>query len=359
MAKTHATLTDEIQALLFDDGTLYSDTKVTVWMRLALTKMSEALVGSDRQYIVERTFQIESRTGTATTDTSNALVDSGATFIETVDVGKVIYNTTDKTWAVVTAWVSATELTLSKDIMVDGDESYQMFNEGCKNIKQINIGDVPDFLEIAKVVYKAQQDPEDERNFTLEGNILSLDIDFEPDNSGTTGADKDVYVSFAMTHRVCTQSDLTGEVDFGDGYVAGSTSMVIDGLTDADSYVYVGTLFTVDGIRGTYIVATDAAISSNEATVTFWPGLESAATNDDGITFIGSTLRPNLERIVVELTVAKALMARSNDYIGEVTPAGINMWDGFYRAGKVREDSIMAELDKMVPPKTKRIYPKD
>ena len=355
MAKTHATIIDDVQALLYDDGTLYLDAKVIPVIDLALIQLSEELIGSDHQYVMMETFQIESRYGTATSDTASALVDAtNAQFLAT-DVGKAIYNSTDKTWAVVTAWVSASQLTLSKDIMVDGDESYQMFNKGCKSIKQINIGDVPDWIDIVRVIYAAQQDPEEERNINIEGDILTLDVeDVDLSKVATSGGQPDVnvYVYFAKRHRVCRQTDLAALVNLQAGYVAGSTSMALDGLTDADGYVYEGTLFTIAGIRGTYTVTADAAISSLAATISFYPGLQSAAADNDAITFIGSTLKPNLERMLEKLAVAGALLSRSNDYVGEVTPAGINMWRGFYDAGKVREEAALADIRKLVPPKS-------
>lgn len=352
MAKTHATFLDDIQSELQDDGTDFTDDRLIVQLLKCLKELSEY-----QPYIVRETFQIESKTGSATSTTTDKLVDSQGQFVSG-DVDKEIYNTTDKTWAKVTARDDANTLSISKDIMVSG-EGYEMFNEGCKSNKQINIGDVPDYLEILKVVYRTQLDPEKKRNFTLEGDILTIDIDFSPPDSGATGADRDVYVYFAKRHRVCRQSDLTGAVDYPTGYVAGSTSMVIDELTDADSYVYDGTLFTVAGIRGTYTVVGDAAISTLEATVTFWPGLESAATNGDVVTFIGSTLTPRQERFLVELTAARALISRAVDFIGEVTVGGMNTWRNFQEAGERRLALILSELRRTTPPKTKHTYLKD
>lgn len=74
--------------------------------------------------ILDKTTQTSANvaSGTATDTIANKLVDSGAAFTTTM-VGKTVYNSTDNTWAVITAMDSATQLNLSTDIMVSG-ESY-------------------------------------------------------------------------------------------------------------------------------------------------------------------------------------------------------------------------------------------
>lgn len=59
-------------------------------------------------------------TGAATSTLADKLVDTGATFT-TAYVGQTVYNTTDNTFATITARDSATQLTLSDDIMTSGD----------------------------------------------------------------------------------------------------------------------------------------------------------------------------------------------------------------------------------------------
>jgi len=70
--------------------------------------------------------------GTATATTTNKLVDSGAAFSSNL-VGFIVYNTTDSTVAKVTAVDSPTQLTLSANIMANG-ENYTLYsdtNPGC------------------------------------------------------------------------------------------------------------------------------------------------------------------------------------------------------------------------------------
>ena len=70
--------------------------------------------------------------GAATSTTTNKLVDSNAEFSANL-VGFIVYNTTDSTVAKVTAVDSATQLTLSANIMANG-ENYTLYsdtNPGC------------------------------------------------------------------------------------------------------------------------------------------------------------------------------------------------------------------------------------
>ncbi|WP_428743234.1 BspA family leucine-rich repeat surface protein [Tenacibaculum sp.] len=70
-----------------------------------LTEFSEGLVDS----------------GTTDGTTANKLVDSSQNFTTTVTVGDIVYNSTDDTYAEVTAIDSDTQLTIENDIMVSGD----------------------------------------------------------------------------------------------------------------------------------------------------------------------------------------------------------------------------------------------
>lgn len=63
--------------------------------------------------------------GSATSTTSNKLVDSAASFETNVSVGDIVFNTTDSTSANVTAVDSDTQLSLDSDIMASG-ENYEI-----------------------------------------------------------------------------------------------------------------------------------------------------------------------------------------------------------------------------------------
>jgi hypothetical protein len=64
--------------------------------------------------------------GTASATTANKLVEAGQNFNTTVVAGYVVYNTTDLTFAYVTAVDSDTTLSLSADIMASG-EGYTIY----------------------------------------------------------------------------------------------------------------------------------------------------------------------------------------------------------------------------------------
>ncbi len=308
MPKLFATMVDEVQAELQDDGTIYLDAFVAIQLEDAIREVSDY-----SSYEMMETFKIESRTGTADENKANALVDdASAQFLE-ADVGKEIYNTTDKTWAVVTAFVDTGELTLSKDIMEDGDEPYAMFNKGCRNEFQINIGDITDHISPPKhgvargyVEYPIGT----KRNFTIEDDILTIAVD-DVDSSGDSDADVEVYVWFKKTHRVSQLADLAGTVN--GTVVAGATTFVIAAVGSGTEVIAENTLFTFYGstVRGTYRIKYDLTLSSGGGTIVFWPGLESAPANGAIVAFVGSTLDTRLERLVVELTAARSLISMS------------------------------------------------
>ena len=64
------------------------------------------------------------KTGTADGDTLNELVDSGGGFNAAVVVGMSVHNTTDDTYANVTAVTADTRLTFATDLFPDGNETY-------------------------------------------------------------------------------------------------------------------------------------------------------------------------------------------------------------------------------------------
>ena len=64
--------------------------------------------------------------GTTDGTTSDKLVESGQNFLTTVTVGDVVHNTTDDTFAYVTAVDSDTIISINSDIMVSG-EAYSIY----------------------------------------------------------------------------------------------------------------------------------------------------------------------------------------------------------------------------------------
>ena len=297
MAKSFATLIDEIQSELDDDGTLYTDAKVTIALEDALREISDY-----EPYVMKETFRLESRTGSDTTGTASKLTDTTNDQFASTDVGKVVYNVTDNTWAVVTAYTSAEVLSISKDIM-DADESYRMYNKGCSNKKQINIEDILDYTGPEHGVIAVEYPIGTNRNWEIKGDILTIDIDSDPPDSSDSDADVEVYVWFNKRQRVVQFADWAGTVNGTPS--SGATTFTIAAVGSGTDTIAEDTLFTVAGVRGTYRIRYDLELSGGGGTIVFWPGLESAPANGAVVAFIGSTLSRELERVVVELTAVR------------------------------------------------------
>lgn len=352
MSKLFATLIDEVQSALGDDTTTFTDAIVTVQLEDALRELSDY-----EPYVMMHSFKLESRTGTADEDKANALVDDAKTqFVDVKDIGKVIYNTDDRTWAVVAAFVDTGELTLSKDIFPDGDEGYKMFNKGCWNNKQINIEDVTDHIGpdhgVIAVEYKTLRKTRAFRNWKVEGDILTLDIDFSPPDSSDSDADVEVFVWFNKVHRVSQLADLAGTVN--GTVVAGATTFTIAAVGSGTEVIAEDTLFTfyLSTVRGTYKIKYDLELSGGGGTIVFWPGLESAPANGAIVAFVGSTLNRRLERLVVDLAATRLGMAK---FANSINKGG----QAVYRRSETKLGIVLAELGSLQVPETRRSWPRD
>src|SRR4030067_581675 len=136
---SYTALRDKVESNLQDSGnTNFSTGELDNFISDALRE-----VGQYKPYEVEEVFTIESRTGQATSTSAGNLVDATESQFVSGDVGKVIFNKTDKTWALIKTYTSATTVALSKDIMASGEE-YEIYNKGCTSRFQINISDILD-----------------------------------------------------------------------------------------------------------------------------------------------------------------------------------------------------------------------
>jgi len=80
-----------------------------------------------KQYDIGNNFDISTfLSGSATSTSANHLVDTGGAFVATM-VGYRVKNTTDSTYAYITAYNSGTDVTLSSDIFIQG-ENYEIKN---------------------------------------------------------------------------------------------------------------------------------------------------------------------------------------------------------------------------------------
>ena len=125
MARSYAEITTLILQMLQDTGAAtYNSAETGYWIEESLKELAVYV-----PHIVRMPFKIEARTGSATSTSPNNLVDAtNDQFLATDDDNeKVVYNTTDKTWAVITSYSTAEQVGLSNDIMASG-ESYKIFN---------------------------------------------------------------------------------------------------------------------------------------------------------------------------------------------------------------------------------------
>ena len=312
MSKAWATLRDEVEQELQDTGNaLWTAAEIDEVLEDAVREMSE-----HSPYLVKYTYEFETRTGMATSTTAGALVDARETQFRATDVDKVIFNTTDRTWTTVTAFVSTSQLTLAEDIMAK-DEDYQMFNQNCFNQKQLYLGDIEDYASeknrgVTKVEYYIDSDPPTYRNFSVEEDVLTVKVDFSPPDSKSDNLQSrrvEVYVWVEKRHFVSQLTDLAGAVDLVAGYSENDTTIHVDSLA-ASEEIKEDQEFTVAGLRGKYWVTADVTLSSNEADISFWPPLENDLADDDVVTFKGSTLNRKQERILVELAAARAMSSK-------------------------------------------------
>ena len=204
--------------------------------------------------------------------------------------------------------------------MVSG-ESYEMFNEGCRSNKEVYIGDVVDTIGINHgVIDSAYLAPEyplgTRRNVEVNGDVLGLLMDVDPNDSADADAEVDVFVWFRKHHRVSQLTDLAGAIDLVAGYAAGVTTIHIDALQSSGTFAE-NTLFTIANCRGTYRATADATIATNECDVIIFPALEDAIVDNAVVTIIGSTLDARLERLVVQLAAARARLSKSGMYVNE------------------------------------------
>jgi len=302
MALTYALLVDEVSKILEDTtNAVFSDAEIGVGIQEAVQILAEY-----SPYVTRDPYKLEVRTGTATATTASHLVDATEAQFLSTDVGKWVYNTTDKTWATISAYNSTSNVTLTRDIMASG-EGYRILNDGCSTWNQINVEDtIIDSLNISGVEYPLGSP----RNFTREGNILTILLDSEPDADTD---DLEVWLTVERQHRVCQLTDLLGAVDLVAGYVEGDTSMVVDGITTAE-VIEAGQEFTIPYSRNVYRAAANVTIAGSEATVTFFPALDMTVADGTVVTFRQSTLNPTEERLVAEIAAARAAINKPNSY---------------------------------------------
>jgi len=348
MPLTHTEIRDFIESSLRDSSNTYFST--TELDNDIIQELRE--IAYYKKHLVRVTYQLESRTGEATSTSSGNLVDATNDQFLSSDVGKRVYNKTDETWADITSYTDAETVGLSHDIMASG-ESYEIYNKGCWKNNQINIEDVEDYECVDRVEFPIGK----QRNFTIHrNNILEIQIDFDPEDSADTGSKIDVYVWFAKRHKVSQLTDFAGAVNNASGYSKGDTSMALDGL-QASGTIEEDQEFTLENRSQIYTVTADATISSNAATISFYPGLDGDVDDDTVVNFVQSTLSRKLEMLLVELVVGKALMNEANLHLPQISSGGTGTYRRYLEAASVRYNEAMRQLRTMAEPAPARILP--
>ena len=171
------------------------------------------------------------------------------------------------------------------------------------------------------------------------------------DDTKNADANKDVHLYLARQHKLNDMTDLLGTAKTT--AAAAAISMTVDGLQATAGTVFKDTLFTVataTGIAGrlTYRVTADATITSNEATISFFPALEAEVAAAQVITFIGSTLTPELERIIVQIIIGEAMMSQAVPTINTVEEGGAGVSGRYYLSGEKIAEKARRQLKALI-----------
>ena len=309
MPKPYTTLRDEVEQELQDvSNAIFTTTEIDQHLKKAFRELSK-----HRPYKAFEIYFIESRTGTATSTSSGNLVDATNDQFVAEDVGKIVYNTTDRTWAEIDGFTDAETVSLTHDIMA-ADEEYRIYNPECFSNREIYLGDEANFFGVNgnEAEFRTQRWPRELVDVhILRRNVAELDFDFTPEDSAGADADVRVHIVVLRRHFVSEQTEVTtGAINDASGYQKGDTSITIDGLTGSE-VVAEGQELTFAGLRGRYRVTADVTLSTGGGTIVIWPPLEASLANNDGLTMTPSTLDPEDERLVVQLAAGRAAESKA------------------------------------------------
>ena len=352
MGLSYTELRDAVESALRDgSNTYYATAEIDYKITQGLRE-----VAFYKKHLVRVTYQIESRYGTATSTSSDNLVDATKDQFVAGDVGKHLYNDTDKTRADILSYSTAEQVGLSHDIMASG-ELYYIYNKGCWKNNQINIEDVEDSLWVERVEYPIGR----ERTFeVINSNILEIGLDREPDDSDPNYTQRmiDVYVWFAKRHKLSQMADFVGAVDLTGGYSKGDVSMIVDALAD-DDVPEEDQEFTLASRPQIYTLTAPAAtVASNETTVVFYPGLDADVAEDQVVTFIASTLDRDIENLLIEYVVSKSLLDEANLHLPQISTGGTNTYKRYLETAGFRYREVIRQLEGIAVSKPAKILPR-
>jgi len=164
-------------------------------------------ISQRKPYEVKETVTACNRTGAATSTSANHLVDATNAHFVAGDVGKTVYNSTDKTTAKVTAYNSASDLTLDTDIMTSGETYYLYHYQGTSG-RDFNKSNIENLIKIEKAEYLTRQEPPQFRNVTVFGDVVTIDSPAEPSDGD------EVFLYCHKTHQLTkTASTLSPDLE--------------------------------------------------------------------------------------------------------------------------------------------------
>jgi len=120
-----------ISQKIAEDIEAFSVTKFLTLSSINIYSLPSLVTTGDLAYLIGKilSYAIQVTSGTNTSVTSGRLVNSAASFVSVgVQVGDVVVNTTDSTYAKVTSVVSNTQLTLSSNIFGSTGKSYIIYS---------------------------------------------------------------------------------------------------------------------------------------------------------------------------------------------------------------------------------------
>jgi len=229
MAKTLSAIRGIVRQFLRDEYTgntyEFADDELDLHISEALEDISKR-----RPYGVKEIVYASNKSGTATATTANHLIDTVNAQFVAGDVGKTVYNSTDKTTAKVTEYNSESDLTLDTDIMASG-ESYTLYCYGGTNGRDLNISSITGLIgeKVEKAEYPTRQWPRDKKDVEVFGDIVTLKVDSEP-------ADGDeVFLYCHKVHQLTeSASTLTADLEkvLVDGAVALTARSWLNNMRD-------------------------------------------------------------------------------------------------------------------------------
>lgn len=206
--------------------------------------------------------------GTVTSTTANKLVDSAANFGTDV-VGKTVYNTVDNTWAKVSARDSATQLSLTVDIMASG-EGYVISNPFATIQKAVDT--IPGSVNCDTTVQVSGENHTESvnvwgKNFsgtysiTLQGSRATADTGTATSGANLTGAGSAGFGTLTDTSKSWTTNTHQNKfVEITGGTGAGQTRPIHSNT--ANALTIVGRWDTVPNGTSTYRIFTLATVDN-------------------------------------------------------------------------------------------------